>query len=323
MFICSDDDLADIQQLANTYYNEIRQRGTLESFDSIKRLLCLSDCDEFIFALVKKFEGGWVIDKASPLYRGNQGFTLLNKMPEKNISVEDLANYYLVNDSFITKISDTDNNGNAIDVINIDSANAISGIQQNGADDSFKMTIDPNLNYEISFFVKMAELGSILSFGVDAWDCDGNKITNGFERITSGTDTSYFFRKAEVIKQDTDYVQVRGFIYNHNEPQMINTDGQLCFGYGRHLRFKSNVVSIYPIITIEDGITVPSNSTSIYGVRVAVASNPYSLGFLGLANYMVAYFKNNNNNLSINDIREQIDRFLIPANATLSNIVEI
>lgn len=322
VYVCGDEDLLELQQIANTYYNGIRHRGTSEADEEIKRLLCVSDCDEFIFALMRRFEGGsFTVNRSSPLYKGNIGIHQMNKMVDKKDDVSSLTNYHTI--GTLNVASTTKNDSLAVDAINIVGATSITGVMQNGSNDGFKMVIDPNLNYEISFFVKMAALGSILSFGVDGWDCDGNKLTAPTDDIVTGNDDKYFFRQADVITQSSDFVQVRGIIWNQSEPLKTSPDELLSFGYGSNLRFKSNTTYIYPIITIEDGITVPLNDTLIYGVKVNVVSNPYSLGFVNLANFLITYFKNNNDDLSLEEIKKIVDKDLIPANTTIGNVVAL
>ena len=74
---------------------------------------------------------------------------------------------------------------------------------------------------------------------------------------------------------------------------------------------------IYPIITVEDGGTVPNNSTKIYGVRVAIVSNEYAMGFIGQTNFTVSYMKNSNADLSDKQIKDRIDKYLLPANSSI------
>lgn len=323
VYLCGNEDIIEIQQIANTYYNGIRQRGTQEADTEIKRLLCTGDCDEFIFALMRRFEAGaFTVDRSSPLYKGNIGIQQMNKMVEKTESVSSLQNFHLVGTTNI--LTNTKNDGTPVDSINIVTALSTTGIKQNGGKSGFKMVVDPNLNYEISFFVKMPVVtGNILSFGVDGWDCEGNKLANPTEDIVTGNNDQYFFRQGNVIKQTTDYVQVRGIIWNQSEALKTPPDELLSFGYGSNLRFKSNVSYIYPIIVIEDGITLPLNDTFIYGVKVNIVSNPYSLGFVNFANFLITYFKNNSNDLTIDDIKKIVDRDMIPANTTIGNIIEI
>jgi hypothetical protein len=323
VYVCGDEDLIELQQIANTYYNGIRHRGTQEADEEIKRLLCVGDCDEFIFALMRRFEGGsFTVDRSSPLYKGNIGIHQTNKMIEKTDDILDLNNYHIVGS--LSTVTTTKNDGTSVEAINIVSATTTAGIAANRTSDK-KMVVDPNLNYEISFFVKMPVVtGSILSFGVDSWDCDGVNRTLT-ENILTGTDDRWFFQEADVIKQTSDFVQVRGIIWNQSEPLKTSPDELLSFGYGSNLRFKSgqDIGYIYPKILIQDGISVPLNNTLIYGVKVNVVSNPYSLGFVNLANFLITYFKNNNDDLSMDDIKKIVDKDLIPANTTISNIVEL
>jgi hypothetical protein len=323
LFLCGDETLLEIQTLAKTYYDEIRKRGTTQVAPEVKRLLCIDECDEFIFAFVGKYEGGWVVDKASPMYSGFQGIKNMNKMIEKGNDVVDLNNYHLSNAGAISIVTDATNEGLPVDVMQITNAVGGTGIIRQGQSE-FKMVVDPALadpriNYEISFLVKQEVLGAHLSFGVSCFDCDGNEITNPTVDIQSGADEQYFFRNADHIKIDDKYVLVRGIIYNKDEPLKTGQDVLLNIGFGNNLRFKEEVVYVYPIIRVEGA--PPVNSTKIYGVRVAMCSGVYSLGFIGLVNFIIMIFKNNNANYSTAQIQEIINRYLIPANSVTQIVV--
>jgi len=322
LFLCGGETLAQLQSLAETYYDIIRKRGTKEADLEIKRLLCLGYCGEFIFAFVGKYEGGWVVDKASPMYSGFQGIKDMNKMIEKGNDVVDLNNYDLSGAGAISIVSDTQNNGDAVDVMHINNATVSTGIIRQGTADK-RMVVDgnlsdPRINYEISFLVKQEVLGAYLSFGVSGFDCEGNEITNPTVNIETGLDEQYFFRNADHIKVNDEYILVRGIIYNRLEPLKTGQDVLLNIGFGNNLRFKKGVKYIYPIIRVEGA--PPVNSTKIYGVRVAMCSGVYSLGFLGLVNFIITIFHNNNANYTNAQVQEIINRYLIPANS-ITNIV--
>lgn len=336
MFLCGDEDLATLQQIADDYYTIARRRGTILAIDEIKRILCVGECEEFIFVFIPKFRAGWVVDDASPMFRGVNHIQTYNKLPfdEHGYDINDLDNYHLSNPAQISLVAETRNDGEAVQAMHINNVVATTGINFQTEAKDLRMTVDTALgdpvdvdtqiNYEISFFVKQEVLGSILSFGLRAFDCDGNEIASPTEEVSTSVANRYFFQTAQVINQTSEWVQIRGLIYNENAPTLTAAEALLNVGYGQELRFRSgqDISYIYPVIEVENGGAVPANSTKIYGVKVSIASNPYSMCFLRISGLVNAYYNNQNPSLSEAEVNKTIDRYMIPASSTL-NVVEI
>jgi len=324
VFLCDRADLATLQGLANEYYSNMWRRGTLNAITEIKRIICSGVDDEFIFAVVPKFQGGWVLNNASPLYRGCAGIQTLQEMVEtKSLSVEAKTNYHLINSAGISIAADVDNDGNSINVFHISGVTADTGIEQTGSDESLTYVVDTRLPYDISFYVKQEVLGAILTFGAKCYDSSGAEILQPFEDIVTGVQTNYFFQTADVIDRIDKYIQIRGTVHKGGEPLKSLADGTLKFGYGKNVRFRTGlgIVRMYPIIKIENGLSVPGNSTKLYGIRSHLSSNEFALGFIGLSNMILGYYKNQSGDLSDVEVKDRISRYMIPANAILKQTI--
>lgn len=333
VFLCGDEDLAELQVIANKFYENFRHRGTPEAVTEIMRMVCNCDCCEFIFAYVRMFEGGWTVDKSSPIYRGTRGVRDMNKLPiAERTQVTSLVNYLTqqgMGDPALTIVADVDNNGDAIQVIFIDSQNSDAGIGAYGVPSDLMMTAKVDfpiqtdgwsMNYEISFLIKQAVLGDMISFGVKCMDCDGVEIPNATVDMETGLDSDWFFEKKAMLN-NTDYFQFAGIVFNENEPLRSATDATLSAGIGKHLRFKSGlgIKKIYPTILIQDGNLYPNNDHKIYKVRVALASNPYALSLVDTANMIISYFSNGNQQLTQQQLEDRIRKYMIPLNSNLLN----
>jgi hypothetical protein len=334
VFLCGTETLSELQVISQDYYEKMRLRGTEGVLPEIKRLICSCECCEFIFAQVKNYEAGWVIDNASPNYRsGVQNIEKLNKYPtaEHGESVVAKANYGLLNPSDVIIHSTTDNDGNAIDAFRIKDVTPMTGI---GFDKtrymSVKLDYQPNsqhtdpswyMNYEISVMMKMLTSSTpVIGMGVDCFDCDGNLIPNATMETNSNTIESWFFRQVD-LKQTVKFEHITGIVYSKFMPQAdMKTNNNN--GLGINLRVNPAVASkvkyIYPkIITEGTGCTI-----IMYDMKVGLVSLPYELGFIEIANHIAAFFANNNGTISNAEVERRIKRYLIPINSQL-NIVNL
>lgn len=340
VFLCGTESLVELQGIAANYNEKMRYRGTQLVIPELQRLICNCDCCEFIFAYVGKYEAGWVIDNASPMFRsGVRSIKALNKFPEEEWGDEvvDLNNYSLVGTGTII-ISDNDNEGNPKDVMRIKKSSGVTGVGYNGVPDPDKMMSvkldynpdplhsDPSwfMNYEIGCTLKqVGTLDAIVSFGVDCFDCDFNLLPNATYGAQSGLPTSWFFR-TQAMKQGVKYEDLSGILYGTNAPsagvhQLINN------GMGQNLIADAAVASdikyVYPKILMENG-TGLLRTIYFYNMRVGLSSMPYSLAFMEVANHISGFFSNNNGQLSNAEVERRIKRYLIPINAQL-NIVTL
>lgn len=252
LYICNNDEYENLLYLSKNYYDEIRQRGTINivrqksyiidydesnsssssdsSSDSdstvntkgvngeLLRLICFNANNEFIFNLSKTEKVGWCINNSSPLYRGMSNQNGANKAYEDFENFHDLSKYPLIESSYCSITGNESKNILLIE--NVPNGN-VSGI---GGDTTKLINIDPRLDYEITFFVKQTDLqqDGNLTFGCYAYD--SNNDIKPLLNIETGLEQNLFFEKLELSRDDK-YFFVRGIIYNKDQYETwVNTD---------------------------------------------------------------------------------------------------
>lgn len=239
LYICHDEEYENLLYLSKNYYDEIRQRGTINiarqksyvlDYDEsnsnstsnsgsdstintkgvngeLLRLICFDVDNEFIFNLSKTEKIGWCINNASPLYRGMSNQMGANKAYEDFENFSDLTKYPLINSTYCTVTGNESKNVLLIEGVPIGS---VSGI---GSDTTKLINIDPRLDYEITFFVKQTDLtrDGNLTFGCFAYDIDED--IKPLLNIETGVDQDFFFEKLQLSRDDK-YFFIRGIIYN-------------------------------------------------------------------------------------------------------------
>ena len=252
--------------------------------------------------MFQNFETGWCVGKSSPMWSNTENITNLIKGYEYTKNVTDLTKYPLVGSMHITL-----NSGYI--VIDDVPLNTPAGIDYN-ASESMKITVDPTQDYEISFRVKQEALLSIISFGLRAYDKDGNLLT--LESHTDGTNSNYFFQNLVLKKVDTEYL-VRAILWNKNK-----TNGTIVpnIGTGNTLKSISTICKIVPIITVEDTSDI-TTKTYLRDIKVRPLKLNFSRGQLGVHNILYLLFKNNNGELNLSQIKDFISSKLISYNTFL------
>lgn len=189
LFFCNTTDYQSLYYLMQKYYDEVRQRGTIQIIKEknvtdfigdtdcdesvsvsqslsqsqeeegnkyvdgeLLRLICYDITDEFLFNLCKSHKIGWNVGNSSPLYTGLSDQNNINKSYEDSQDIEDLSKYPLINESNCSLAIDGDKQTLLI-------SNVLSGeVAGVGALDFSKaIKIDPQLDYEITFVVKQGD----------------------------------------------------------------------------------------------------------------------------------------------------------------------
>lgn len=311
-------DIQELSYIYNNYIDEFERRGTERIYEKqssddnidgeLLRLLNYVSSDEFIFALVGREEIGWNIGNSSPLYRGTDRIVNLNKAYEDTIEVVDLNTYPLIDSSSISI------NG---DYMLIENPSGDCGIGDD-TDNDKKITINPSLNYEVSFRVKRVSgtpdsLNNI-SFGVDCFDESYNTLS--LRSNKTGSLTNWFFQNERITTvYDTDF-WVRGIIFNKDNPINSDDDINLNIG-GNNLRFLSLAKYIIPRIIVNGGLG--SASIYIYDIKLKPLSLPYSLGQLSAKNFIINYV-DNNSEFSNENFETIVQNELVPYNSNYNPI---
>jgi len=313
---------AELRYVASLIYDQFRQRGTYEPLKTaiesgrdvngeILRLISFLDEDEIIFHLCNPKSIGWNIGNSSPLNKGLINFNI-NKSYEKTQSVVDLDLYPIINLLDCEIVTDGD-----FDVLQISTVASGETAGVGGDDTGFKIKINTELDYEISFFVKQPVLAANLSFGLKAFNESLDEVD--LESIKDGANLNWFFQEVELNSNDI-YYQVRGILFNSSA---INNSNQLFYepsiGYGEHLRSNGDALYIIPQILL-DNTNDAGESLRIYGLKIQPLATEFSHGFLNIFNLIYFWLSNRNLNIPNVEIDEILRRYFIPYNTALKTI---
>lgn len=313
--------LPELVTLMSTYNQQIFKRGTSNiislsdtGFGELLRLIFFEEGDEFLFNLYQLQHFGWNVNNSSPLYRGLYSEVNLNKSYEKTPDFIDLNLYPLVNPSNISITTDGDKEVLSINVLSSGEYD-YSGIGYTSVDDdNYKpITVDENLDYEITFFVKKGVLGH-LELSVNAFDKDGNALN--LKSAKDDTITNSFINNLE-LQRDDEYLFIRCIIYNK---QKLARDADLLnVNQGNNLKFITGVTKIIPkIILSRVGILIDEDvQANIYNLKVTPLLTPYDRGFIQTSRFITCFLKNRNLILLEKEIEDFISRYLIPYNSRI------
>jgi hypothetical protein len=338
--------------LLNIVTNLLRRRAARGSIDTITpgnigqdipngEILSLLGWNEDVFfklGLGRPQKNSWNVDNCCSLHRGCTGRYDLNVGYENTEDVVDLLAYPLLNATYIKKTEFRYKNCIEIE----DAPLQESGI---GATDLNKrIVINPNQNFEITFYVAQDVTLENLTFGVKCFDIDGNQIYT--KSIVDGSDRNYFFETRRLNKAGKFYF-IRGIIFNKDEDLRSATDGKLNIGFGENLKFPEDAVSIIPYIVMDnnhgndseftsdyfddassdyftgadsDSVSAPSDyydgSASIYlwNIKVTPCSLGYGRGYVGNKNFIDAIVSNRNGRFSEEQINDILRKYFIPYN---------
>lgn len=334
-----------LQFLANNFYDEIRKRGTKMIFNyegdvvngvvnkidgEFVRLIRSKKCDELLYENIPLNKIGWCLRQSSPLYRGTCFAERLNKTKENTQYFQDVNNFqtFALSSSTVSIEDESDKKG----VLLLKTiGNSACGLGRYNASTEISDRIypaDANLDYEITFMfkVKLAGNNSKLHFGVEAFDISKRKVNDAFITINGNSITEKFLDgiSLDKFKEGTWYF-VRGIIHAYSSEVVENV--KLNIGHGNNICFNNTFIKyILPHIYITS-----NNSSSVcvwdYKIRPMVRGtnilslrsgyqNSHSLGFIQSPKIFYAYFRNNNNSQSKDEITDIIERYLLPFNMT-------
>lgn len=245
LIVCEDIDYVDLMYLMEFYYDEIRQRGTRQIFEvkaddiSIEgskkvdgeymRMICYDPLDEFIRNLNRNEHIGWNIGNASPMYKGLQGVLGVNKYYfdyiaditnlQEDLSLTNASYPYIAlyddskSNSISNSISASISTNSDLDAVIIKPPLLTQSASIGGGDR--RIIINPNLDYEISFYVKCSFATDIqISFGINAYDKNDNLISTLMRNDTNAISDK--FLNEITLNQPDKYYFVRGILFNKN-----------------------------------------------------------------------------------------------------------
>lgn len=297
LIISPENTLSELQNFMMTYYFQMGRRGTNSVMENeVLRLIHSKiDTDEYMWCLYRKHHFGWNLGNSSPLYRGLRINDSLNKVPWslKAVNLDEADTY----------TSGTITVDNSIDQ-KVVSLNA----QQIGFIGPDAILIDPRLDYQISFKIKLTSG----KFSLDAigYDKDDNIIN--LKSKKTGANRNFFFSQS-VLSRDDMYLTVKCYLYNKDSG--ISTHNKTNINQGNNLLSVSNLAKI--------GLTWSANEQAgLYDFRIVPMITEYSRGFIQTNNFISVWLLNRNGEYGIYDIKDYITKYLIPYNCHLK-ITEI
>ena len=347
----------DLLYIMNHYFDEIRQRGTIEIYKEnintqspltsiyhsksnnkqingeLLRLICYEPINEFIFNLVKKEHIGWNINNASPLFRGLSIQNGVNKAYDDSINTQTLTKYPIWNPQYVKIEQDEYIRVIEISSVPLGDKAGISYDLSNFANTNFNKTIkvDEDLDYEITFWLKQptfddsdsdsnSDSETFYKFPIITFGCKGldkNNNSVDFLDITTGINNNIFFSNKELNQSDK-YYFIRGIIYNKNKNLINAADSKLNIGFGNHLKFQTGITKIIPQIIVTG--TGSGDCLYIKDLKIKPLMTPFSTGFIQPKNFIEIWMRQNNPTYSITEIEEIMRRFLLPYNCVFKNI---
>jgi hypothetical protein len=177
-------------------------------------------------------------------------------------------------------------------------------------DDTKKIIVSPELNYEVSFRIKKNDSFDNVSFGVQAYDAQENAIN--LVSVIDGSSSNDFFVSKNVTKVTSEEYWVRGVIYNKDQPDVSANDALLNVGYGKNLRMGEKVAFIIPRIRINGDLG--PNLACIRDIKIRPANLPFSLGYLGAKNFIINWVLNRSG-IPNDKVSQIVKQYLIPYNS--------
>lgn len=309
MFLCGAETLTELLYLKENFYKEIAKRGTFSIVEQkgcdnevngeLLRMICFDRVtDEFLFEISEPDKFGWTVNRWSPMYKGTDRRTQLNKFYE--ISLERIPT--INRDDFTI-----DENG-VISFDNNDTPN--SGIGSEYFSHANAINVDPNLDYEFSFDVHSINNNRFI-VGLDAYDKHGIRIDL---EDSTGASTNSFIDSPIIIPETSPRTSIKCLILNRNATfTLSNQDTSI--NIGSNLKFTSdNICCVIPRITQYTG-----NPFVISNIRFAPLNTNYGTGFLNSSNVVQSWTVNNNGLITNQDIDDNINRYLISYKSPLIN----
>jgi hypothetical protein len=287
-----EDTLEQLQKILETYYFEMAKRGTDRitsdgvSPDPDGELLRLihyqESIDEFLYLPYRKHHFGWNLGNSSPLHKGLRINDTLNKVPWSKGYVDMAsAGPFLTGGTIIT-----------------DGDNKVANFVGSGSISFTGMKLDPRLDYEVTFRVKLNDGGNI-SLSLQGKDKDNNDVH--FKSKNTGIVEDSFFENAVLSRSDK-YLTIRVFIYNQNQVASINDS--------TNIRQGQNLIA--PTTLVKSGLTLSVvGGAEIFDFRILPMQTEYSRGFIQTNHFISAWIINRNGEFSIPQLTDYIRRYLI------------
>lgn len=293
-----EDTLPQLQEILETYYFQLGQRGTLQIVkentgivadgELLRLIHYKKDYDEFVFALHRKQHFGWNLGNSSPLHKGLRINDGLNKLPWSKGYVG-FENSF----PFLTGTTSVAVDGAGVSQLSLSPGTIGFGV-------SSKVKVDPRLDYQISFQIKLISgTFSLVAAGYNDAEVGANLLS----RKTGGIQNA--FLSNAVLSRDDKFVTVRCYLYNKDRGVFANDATNI--KQGQNLLTTSLVNSI--------GLTLSASGQAIIkDFRMVPMQTLHSRGFLQVNNFISTWLENRNGDYKITDLENYISKYLIPYN---------
>lgn len=341
----------DLQYLTSNLYDEIRKRGTSLTYKKKHsellsgdftmtdgewmRILCRNHYDEFLLDIIEKERHGYCIGSSSPLYNGTNQSEQLNKTKENTKDFIDLNKYSLFGAyNLITdgskkclSISGANLSGLGFNPNNIPKITKLSNL----------ITVDPELDYEITFDIKRKSGSGLINFGVLGYNRNGVYKENSIQNINNNSIYRDFLVMGvdELCRIQDIWYSVRGIIYAKNSQSLSIENSRLNIGFGNNLKFSS--------FELAEKIQIQLNSKNsdilihnlkmrplirgkhilpLNGKDIKTSVNPYIKNpqFVQAPLMVLNWRKNNNESMDEKELDNFIQEFLLPYQQKLNSI---
>lgn len=339
MFVCDGMSTVDLNYLMVNFYDEIRQRGTIQITlpketdingeakkvdGELLRMICFNyKHDEFIFTISEFDSAGWIVDSWSPLFQGTAHQDQLNKIYEKTQDVLDISKYPIIGNSSCSIIIDGSKSVLLIDNVSPGTKAGIgvaNPMNLSPTDLDFLTNVSINVTYELSFYIKTSIPNTPISVRLYGYNINNLPEAIRDIKVSPLMPISNDAILEESIFPTNDYSFVRILIFPASH--IYNTATEITtpeIGVGNNLKTTNNVCKIIPEIVLDNTNSSSMGSIHIWGIKFAPASTVYSTGFVGVSNFIQTWMQNNNGTYTNEQITVNMLKYLLPYKATLQN----
>lgn len=314
-------DLTSLKYLSEHYYDEIRKRGTKmvflkkgvllkdgteNEFDGeLIRLFNVNPDDEIIQTNLNKKYTNWCLGNNSPLYRGFSGD--VNKM---------FGYRYDYLDRGVLEEESEDSTEFKFSLFY--GGIVIFGRYDNEDLSSKFINVDYNLSYKISFLINFEQgnypdENNSISFELEGFDKNGIKLNNCF-RTTDKSDLNLTLLNDSLIKyKNNEWYEINLFLHNYDSYSNNLLPGNSCFNnkFIKYILPKLRVSGNNFEFQIKDLMMKPM----VYGNGVLNDIRNKPMCFIHSSNVSYIYAKNNNKNVTTEEIERISNKYLLPYNS--------
>lgn len=289
------------------------------------RLIRSRVSDELLYDAIPKWKMGWCMGNSSPMYKGTCQSFNLNKTPDNISNFSDLDKYNTVGNCSIAV-------GDGKQFIKIlgDGGIAVG----TGDISNYLIVMDSQLDYEITFAVRVNTNVGKLRFSIAGYDILKRQLNDAFIRQDGSLVDNVFFEEELSRFIPGEWYYVRGIVHAYSTAISVNDKTNL--NCGQDLVFNNYFTKyVYPEIQVVESLNSDVDIWD-YKIRPLIhgknllplkdgSTDSRSLGFIQAHSVFYTYMRNNNNSQSVSEITDIMDKYLYPFNTVnlftiLSNI---